>query len=39
MLPADARQGSPFADAPPSRWKWIDEKFTRLSEYVGRVKR
>ena len=37
MLPADARQGSPFAEAPPSRWDWIDAKLSRLSEYVDPI--
>ena len=37
MLPADARQGSPFADAPPSRWDWLDGKLSKLSEYINPI--
>ena len=37
MLPAEARLGSPFAEAPPSRWDAIDAKLSWLTEYIGPI--
>ena len=37
MLPADARQGSPFAAPPPSRWDWIESRLSRISEYFNPI--
>ena len=37
MLPAEARQGSPFAETPSSRWSWFDQRISKLSEYVNPI--
>ncbi|MCA9268945.1 MAG: hypothetical protein KDA41_10770, partial [Planctomycetales bacterium] len=37
MLPADARQGSPFAEAPPSRFAQVDAWLAKCSEWLNPI--
>jgi hypothetical protein len=37
MLPQEAREGNPFAPAPPSRWDWLDGRLTRVSEWLNPI--
>lgn len=37
MLPAEARDGNPFAPAPPTRFSWLEARLTAFGEWLNPI--